>query len=240
MPPKVAVAKGPNPKSSKKRARSARKKNLKRKAKMSAKNGPVPRKDRKVKVKGKGGAKKPDLTLIHKLAGQFKAERKRQCLEPIENIINGVSDGLFNRVIRIIDEFIFRIMVDTPSVFMCRNNNNDPLIPINVLRGAWWLAFMQYMFRCKCLSSDWIGPQSIGNLKIPLGLAKAFQQFAPYDDPNSGSKFRFDVGVINPVLNTTYPSVDAYTSGAASTNLNAPLLRHMIHPSRFDSSNVDL
>lgn len=186
-------------------------------------------------------ARTPDSSSLSRLAGQFAHDEKQKCITPSEITINGETEGVYVRVLRVIDEFIFRAMMDKPSAFVARTNVSDPVIGFSVLRGLYLYAFQQYMYRCNALNDAYDGPYAIGSLKIPLGLAKIFQQFGPYCDPNTGATYKTIVQPLASTLVTGYYSIDSNSTGTSPiVDLTTPAWRYLIHASLFTAANAQM
>jgi len=147
--------------------------------------------------------------------------QKNLCISP-QVIEQSDSDSVVLRVFAIIDEFIFQAMIRKPQLFVYMNAV-QPRIFINALRGYWFGSFLYYMWKCKCFSGNYDLPVIYGNAKLPIGLAKMFQQFAPFMDTTTGSLYRFSVYSYNPNIYNDYPSVDMTgPTGDPRTALTAP------------------
>ena len=176
-----------------------------------------------------------------KIAKQMLRDQKMRCIDPTSVTIDGNADGVYGRVFQIIDEFIFRAMIDQPQLFITKQTAGDPRIGFAILRGVWITCFQYYMFRLGCTNSDYVGPSSVAGVKLPLGLAKVFQQFAPYVDPNTGSSFRYTIPLSNPFINNVYWHIDgAVTAGQPGTNLGSVMRRTLLHASSVTSAGTQL
>jgi len=78
-------------------------------------------------------------------------------------------------------------------------------------------------------------------LMVPVGLAKIFQQYAPYVDPLTGTVYQYTTTVADPSYYSGYGSIDVSSfvgSGvyirsiltSPSVDLNCPLVMTLIHP----------
>jgi len=172
--------------------------------------------------------KRPVPPVLRVAQGQIANDLKMKCTSPM-TVTLGTEEDVYGRVLLIIDEFIFRAMINKPAVFQCTSTNNDPSLGFQTLRGYWLYAFQYYMWRCRCINGNYVSANSYDNLTVPVGLAKIFQQFAPYVDPNTGSKMRYVLNPLNLSIVTDNQNVD---SSYASLDgcLGQPKLRYMIHP----------
>jgi hypothetical protein len=175
--------------------------------------------------------------IASKFSGQFKEAKSEECVDPTIQSVRA-SDTTYLAVLAAIDEFLAVMMRNKPTLFTWRDATNGPTVPFNMARALYLTGFQWYMWNLQCMSSNYLGPTSIGKLKIPLGLAKIFQQYAPYCDPITGSTYRTIVNAINYNVNVEYPDVDTNTGGAPLTNLNAPYRRYLIHASRWSGATT--
>lgn len=172
------------------------------------------------------------------LEGQNAAAVKNKCVNPCTNVLDAGVDNVYNRVLLAIDEFIFRAMLSKPSNFVLKGPDGRPTIGFQVLRGYWLYCFQYYMYKCDCLKSNYIDATSYGNFKIPFGLAKIFQQFAPFTDAATGSQLQYQFPVLNKTITANYMSVDANTTDPDS--LGCPYARYLIHCGDKTSAGVQL
>jgi len=176
---------------------------------------------------------------------EIAARKTNKCIAPRVVVSDQPSDYIYLRIVRVIDEFIWRAMVNKPQLFAYPTSdtiNNKPRIWPSYLRGFWLSCFQYYMWKCGCFSTTYNLPTSYGGYKIPIGLAKVFQQFAPYVDTSTGSEYKFVIDAITPVVRHNYPSIDIrYGSGvklppfqSPFQYLNAPYKRFLICASIAD------
>jgi len=102
------------------------------------------------------------------------------------------------------------------------------------LRGLWLSAFEWYIWNTGGMKTGFPGSYTFNRFKIPVGLAKIFQQYAPYVDPVTGSTYRWAFPSLSVTYNAGYASVDSNSPVVSlftyNSNLNSPLLRYLIHP----------
>jgi len=184
----------------------------------SPKNKPTPSKKNKL----------PSNAVVT-ITGQFLAAAKEKCVAPVPIVFSSAS--VLTQILSNIDEVIMVYMKLKPTYFQYQDNQ-EPVLKINVLRGLYMNAFFRYAYNVGSLNNSTLAvPQSsYDNLAIPMSLAKIFQQYAPYVDPLTGASYRWDFPYVQYTINTGYFSIDSNSTGG--TNLNAPLYRYLIHPAR--------
>jgi len=94
------------------------------------------------------------------------------------------------------------------------------------------------MWRAKSVSGDYSYSTSFGASQIPIGLAKLFQQFAPFVDTVTGSVYQTTITPADPIGYINYPSIDLRLNNVTLrtrdtflppwVDLNCPLSRFII------------
>lgn len=184
----------------------------------------------------RGSSDQEEKDVVRWVEEDVRHRRENKCIAP-QSIIDSNGVDVYARVFEAIDAFIWRAMVSKPHVFTKDQNTNRYTVKIAAVRGCWFSAFLYYMWKCSSLTSDYTGSTSIGQFKIPIGLVKVFQLFAPYFDFASGTTYRHVLDFKDPVLYDNYSSVDILLpgykyrtnfNGNPSEELNAPVSRALI------------
>jgi len=230
----------------KKQVKKPRQKRVKPVQKQQAKPPTPMRKAKKVKV----NASKKDFSKLAKplrvFEGQFTAAKNRKCVGeqnvPCTDLPgSATSQNLITRALYVIDEFIWRASILKPSLFACKTQN-DPSIGYQQLRGIWLYALQYYLWKCGCVNGAGAASTGYGEIQIPYGLAKAFQQFAPYTCPITGTTLRNQITPLGFSINTLWFSIDANESVDPLTtgHLGSPLHTYLIHPSSRTAANLEM
>lgn len=227
--------------------------NIKKSSPSSSKKKKVIKRSAKPRPKGSSVRKNPTLSAPAQVLADASNRVKDGCLPSSTTTIKLVFGASWYYVLQMIDKFLAAAQVEKPNLFLRPQTfasptyvgTQSPEIPFVIARSCYLMAAMEYFVRLRMIPTLSLqNVQVIPGIKLPVGLAKYLQQFAPYVDTTTGSTVRFEFPPLpsdTMKVYTNYPDISQAISvfdPSLLTNLNAETGTYLIHPSQYVSASV--